>query len=408
MKIWLLGMHGVVATTAMVGAKALEKSIVDSNGLVSELPEFDGIEKIAPPEFDFSGHEIRWINEDAYDAALKHWNLNKHYDYEILKGVKDDLKEIIPKKGTALNCGPGVESLGELSAFEKEGYTLREIVDILRDDISEFVKNDGVVINVASTEPVVNFSKDYHDTLEGFETMLDDNITDHANASMLYAYAALKEGIPYGNFTPSVGSSIPALKELAIKNRVPHAGNDGKTGETLVKTTIAPMFLYRNMTVEGWMSYNILGDDDGKVLAHAENKESKVISKDSVLEKTYGYSPYSICEIRMFPSLVDNKIAFDFVHFRGFLGSKMKFYFIWDGIDAILAAPLILDIARFLYTAKKRGEYGVIREMGFFFKSPMDTDIVNTHRQFEILKEWYKNLGRPKGLPKKGILTLGT
>jgi myo-inositol-1-phosphate synthase len=140
------------------------------------------------------------------------------------------------------------------------------------------------------------------------------------------------------------------------------------------------------------MGYNILGDYDGRVLSHKENKESKVISKDSVLEKVLGYAPYSITEIEYFPSLNDNKTAFDFIHFKGFLNTRMKFYFVWDGIDAIVAAPLVLDIARFLLFAKKKGQYGVIKELGFFFKSPMETNIVNTHKQFEILVKWFNEL----------------
>jgi myo-inositol-1-phosphate synthase len=149
------------------------------------------------------------------------------------------------------------------------------------------------------------------------------------------------------------------------------------------------MFLYRNLDVLGWMGYNILGDYDGRVLSHRDNKEGKVVSKDGVLEKVLGYSPYSITEIGFFPSLEDNKTAFDFVHFKGFLGTKMKMYFVWDAVDAIVAAPLILDIARFLLFAKKRGVYGVVKELGFFFKNPMGMEIVNTHQQFEILKEWF-------------------
>jgi len=403
MKIWLVGAYGAVATTTMVGAKALENSIIDPTGIVSELPEFEEIQERVPLEFQFGGHEIRWVDSTAYEAALNHWKLNRHFDYGILESVKDDLEEIRAEIGTAINCGPGVDSLGELNTLEKDGYTLREIVDILREDISSFGKKDCVVINVASTEPVVEFREEFHGSLEGFESMLDENRREYVSASMLYAYSALKEGIPYGNFTPSTGSNIPALKELAIKNRVPHAGNDGKTGETLIKTTLAPLFLYRNLSIDGWMSYNILGDDDGKVLSHAENKESKVISKDSVLEKTLGYSPYSICEINMFPSLIDNKIAFDFIHFKGFMGTRMKFYFIWDGIDAILAAPLVIDIARFLLYAKERGEYGVIEEMGFFFKSPMETEIVNTHQQFEMLKTWFRQKPITRGISTAGV-----
>ncbi len=391
MKVWLIGAYGIVSTTAMVGAKALEKGIIDKTGLVSELPPFKKISEYAPLEFEFGGHDIRPL-PTAYDAIMEHWEANRHFDREILDAVGDELKKIKACKGTALNCGEGIKELGKIETLEDEGLTLREIVDRIEKDIKGFADDETVVINVASTEPVPKFSEKYHTTIEGFEEMLDNDVKEYATASMLYAYVALKLGLPYGNFTPSVGSSLPALKQLAEEKGVPHAGNDGKTGETLVKTTLAPMFAYRNLKILGWMSYNILGDYDGKVLSHRENKESKVISKDRVLEKIMGYSPYTITEIEYFPSLVDNKTAFDFIHFQGFLGTKMKFYFIWDGIDAIVAAPLILDIARFLLFAKKKGVSGVVKEMAFFFKSPMETDVVNTHEQFVMLKEWFEKL----------------
>ncbi|MDI3496724.1 inositol-3-phosphate synthase [Archaeoglobus sp.] len=391
MKVWLVGAYGIVSTTAMVGARAIERGIAPKIGLVSELPHFEGIEKYAPFSFEFGGHEIRLLS-NAYEAAKEHWELNRHFDREILEAVKSDLEGIVARKGTALNCGSGIKELGDIKTLEGEGLSLAEMVSRIEEDIKSFADDETVVINVASTEPLPNYSEEYHGSLEGFERMIDEDRKEYASASMLYAYAALKLGLPYANFTPSPGSAIPALKELAEKKGVPHAGNDGKTGETLVKTTLAPMFAYRNMEVVGWMSYNILGDYDGKVLSARDNKESKVLNKDKVLEKMLGYSPYSITEIQYFPSLVDNKTAFDFVHFKGFLGKLMKFYFIWDAIDAIVAAPLILDIARFLLFAKKKGVKGVVKEMAFFFKSPMDTNVINTHEQFVVLKEWYSNL----------------
>ncbi|ADC65138.1 Myo-inositol-1-phosphate synthase [Ferroglobus placidus DSM 10642] len=389
MKIWLIGAYGIVSTTAMAGQKAIEKELIDKTGLVSELPQFEGIDKYAPLKIDFGGHEIR-PKSNAYEALLEHWEANKHFDKEILEAVREDLEKIVARKGTAINCGEGVRALGKLETLEDENKTLGEIVDQLSKDMKSFADDETVVINTASTEPMIKYEEKYHGSLDGFEKMIEEDKKEYASASMLYAYAALKNRLPYGNFTPSVGTNIPALKELAIENKVPHAGNDGKTGETLVKTTLAPMFAYRNLEVVGWMSYNILGDLDGLVLSFKENKESKVVSKDKVLEKIFGYSPYSITQIEYFPSLVDNKTAFDFVHFKGFMGKLMKFYFIWDAIDAIVAAPLVIDIARFLIFAKKKGMYGVIKELGFFFKSPMDTDEVNTHKQFEILVNWFQ------------------
>ena len=389
MKIWLIGAYGIVSTTAMAGQKAIEKEIIDKTGLVSELPYFEGIEKYAPLKIEFGGHEIR-PKSNAYEALLEHWEANRHFEKDILEAVRGELERIVAKKGTAINCGEGVRALGKLETLEDENKTLGEIVDQLSKDMKSFADDETVVINTASTEPRIKYEEKYHGSLDGFEKMIEEDKKEYASASMLYAYAALKNGLPYGNFTPSVGTNIPALKELAVENKVPHAGNDGKTGETLVKTTLAPMFAYRNLEVVGWMSYNILGDLDGLVLSFKENKESKVISKDKVLEKIFGYSPYSITQIEYFPSLVDNKTAFDFIHFKGFMGKLMKFYFIWDAIDAIVAAPLIIDIARFLVFAKKKGMYGVVKELGFFFKSPMDTNEVNTHKQFEILVKWFQ------------------
>ena len=393
MKLWLFGIYGIVGSTAIVGERAIKRGFSDTTGLVSELPFFEKLKDYAPLDFEFGGHEIRALDKNLYQIVEEHWELNQHFDYRILLKLKGDLERIRAKKGTALNCGEGVlEELKPIQTVEDEGLTLSEIVERLEKDLLEFADNETVAINVASTEPVIPYDEEYHSTLEGFEKAIREDRKDKVSASMLYAYVALKNGIPYANFTPGVGASIPALKELAEKMGVPHAGNDGKTGETLVKTTLAPMFAYRNLKVLGWMGYNILGDLDGKVLAHEQNKRSKIVSKDKVVGKILGYYPYTITEINFFPSLQDNKTAFDFIHYQGFLGAKMKFYFIWDAIDAIVAAPLVLDIARFLLLAKKKGKKGVIKELAFFFKSPMDTEEYNTHGQFEILKKWFAEM----------------
>jgi len=393
MKVWFFGLYGIVASTAAVGSAAVKKNLVGKTGLVSELPEFEGLSDYAPLEFEFGGHEIRALDKNLYEISKEHWELNRHFDARILEGTKEELSKIRACKGTAINCGKGVlEGLSPVSTLEDDGLTLKEIVEKLEDDLSSFADENTVAINVASTEPTPEFDQEFHGSLEGFEKAISENRKDKVTASMLYAYVCLKNGIPYGNFTPSVGSSIPALKELAEKVGVPHAGNDGKTGETLVKTTLAPMFRYRNLKVLGWMGYNILGDLDGKVLSYKQNKESKINSKDKVVGKILGYYPYTITEINYFPSLQDNKTAFDFIHYEGFLGTKMKFYFIWDAIDAIVAAPLSLDIARFLLFAKKKGVKGVVKELGFFFKSPMETENYNIHTQYQELVNWFRSL----------------
>ncbi len=394
MRLWIYGIYGIVGSTAVVGEKAIRKKIVDTTGLVSELPVFSDLKKYSPLDFEaFGGHDIRGENSNLYEEVKNHWELNRHFDFHILEAVKDELKQIKARKGTALNCGEGVlEGLKPISTLEDEGLNLEQIVERIEKDVKEFADDETVAINVASTEPPVPYDEEVHGSLSGFEKAIASDRRDKISASMIYAYVALKNRIPFANFTPSTGSSIPALKELALKVGVPHAGNDGKTGETLTKTTLAPMFAYRNLKILGWMGYNILGDLDGKVLSHSQNKRSKITSKDKVVSKIVGYSPYTITEIEYFPSLYDNKTAFDFIHYQGFLGTRMKFYFIWDAIDAIVAAPLVLDIARFLNFARKKGVKGVVKEMAFFFKSPMETDVYNTHEQFQMLINWYRSL----------------
>ena len=128
MKIWLVGAYGIVSTTAMIGAKGLERDIVDSSGLVSELPIFDDLKKYAPLSFDFGGHEIRML-KNAYEASMEHWELNRHFDIQILDGVKEDLVKIRASKGTALNCGSGIEGLGKIETLEGGGLSLKEVVE---------------------------------------------------------------------------------------------------------------------------------------------------------------------------------------------------------------------------------------------------------------------------------------
>ncbi len=164
MKVWLIGAYGIVSTTAMVGAKAIEKGIAPKIGLVSELPHFEGIEKYAPFSFEFGGHEIRML-DNAYEAAKEHWELNRHFDREILDAVKGDLEGIVAKKGTALNCGSGIKELGDIKTLEDEGLSLSEIVSRIEEDIKSFADSETVVINVASTEPLPNYSEEYHGSL---------------------------------------------------------------------------------------------------------------------------------------------------------------------------------------------------------------------------------------------------
>jgi len=207
-------------------------------------------------------------------------------------------------------------------------------------------------------------------------------------ASSLYAIATLDLGYPYINFTPSPGSAPAAIGELAVERDTCHMGHDGKTGETLLKSVLAPMFANRNLKVMSWVGHNIFGNLDGKVLDDPANKRTKVRSKDRLLHQILGYSPQTLVSIEYIESLGDWKTAWDHVHFRGFLGTPMALQFTWQGCDSLLAAPLVLDLVRFTELAHRRGEHGLLTFLASFFKSPLGVEEHDFGRQFQMLENW--------------------
>jgi myo-inositol-1-phosphate synthase len=175
---------------------------------------------------------------------------------------------------------------------------------------------------------------------------------------------------------------------------VPHAGKDGKTGETLIKSVLAPMFAARNLQVRSWIGHNILGGGDGRVLNDPANKASKVKSKDSALASILGYKPQSLVSIEYVESLDDWKTAWDHIHFEGFLGTRMALQFTWQGCDSVLAAPLVIDLARLMLMSQRRGESAVMSHLACFFKSPMGTDEYDFFRQWAMFENYVRGCGR--------------
>ena len=267
--------------------------------------------------------------------------------------------------------------------------------------MQEFVKRRRlrqlIVINLASTEPPVD-DKALPRRWAEMEKQLSQPRKCQLPASSLYAIAALSAGFPYINFTPSLGSTPRAIQELALDHETCHVGSDGKTGETLVKTVLGPMFAARNLQVMSWVGHNIFGNLDGRVLDDPENKQTKVTSKDKTLKQLLGYQPQSLVSIEFIESLGDWKTAWDHIHFKGFLGTNMKLQFIWQGCDSALAAPLVIDLVRFADAAHRRGERGVLKFLSCFFKSPMGVREHEFSRQFQMLLEWTRMaVDRPVG-----------
>jgi myo-inositol-1-phosphate synthase len=247
-----------------------------------------------------------------------------------------------------------------------------------------------VVVNVSSTEPVPD-PHPAHARLEALSVALCEPGTVLPPSS-LYAYAALRAGCPYVDFTPSTGARLPALAELAQAQRLPYAGHDGKTGETLVKSVLAPMFAMRNLAVRSWSGINLLGGGDGASLAEPGANAAKSVSKQRVLGETLGYVPEGTTSIEYVADIGDFKTAWDLVTFSGFLGTGMRLEFTWHGCDSALAAPLVLDLARITAAAHRAGRTGPLTELAFFFKDPLGDVDHALSAQWEALRRFVTGL----------------
>lgn len=390
--VWLIGALGSISTTVIVGALALQRGLAASTGMITATESFDTLDLVPVEALDFGGCDVR--RESLCDVA---WHIAREtgaLDREFLNRMESDLIRIEQNihNGTTRNCGEAIEGLA--TRRPNRNHSLRSEISGIREQILLFKATQGlesvVVVNLASTEPALELG-DCHQDLSAFQACLDRNEAESVKASTLYAYAAIEAECPYINFTPSTGALFPAMVQWAEQKGVPVMGNDGKTGETLVKSALAPMFLSRNLEVLSWEGFNILGNRDGHILNHAENKESKLKTKDSVLGSILGYAPHSRVHIHYVPSLDDQKTAWDFIHFRGFLGAKMSLQFIWQGYDSLLAAPLVLDLVRLAELAKRRGESGLMPHLASYFKAPLG---VKEHRhceQVRMLMDYARN-----------------
>jgi myo-inositol-1-phosphate synthase len=244
-----------------------------------------------------------------------------------------------------------------------------------------------IIVNLASTEPTADHSQ-LPSRWHKLSPLLENDAASTLPASSLYAIAALDLGMAYVNFTPSVGASLPAILEVAELRQTCHAGQDGKTGETLLKSVLAPMFAARHLEVLSWVGHNIFGNMDGQILDNPANKAAKIEGKHQLVGRILGYDPQTLVSIEYIRSLGDWKTAWDHIHFRGFMGTPMTLQFTWQGCDSLLAAPLVLDLVRFVELSHRRGEVGVLSHLGSFFKRPLGLDADAFISQFALLEAW--------------------
>ncbi len=388
--IWFIGAKGGVATTSIVGLAALRKQLTDTVGLVSHLPQFGGLPFADWKDLVVGGHDIRTAS--LYEEALKLQRVSHALDGELIRKCKSELERIESnfRPGVLFNVGRTIEKLADDREVPKQ-ESPRAAIERVKADLQAFRRDHGleriVVMNVASTEPPL---EDAPVPLRWSELakLLDKPKRCPLAASSLYAIAALEADCAYVNFTPSLGSAPAAIGELALQRELCHMGHDGKTGETLLKSVLAPMFAHRHLEIMSWVGHNIFGNMDGLVLDDPANKKTKVQSKDRLLREILGYSPQTHVSIEYIRSLGDWKTAWDHIHFRGFLGTPMVLQFTWQGCDSLLAAPLVLDLVRFTELAARRGEKGLLTFLASFFKSPLGVPEHDFHRQFQMLEAW--------------------
>ena len=340
---------------------------------------------------------------NAYESAV---------EAEVLKAkdiepVRDELLAICPMKA-AFDRKYASRLDGD---NVKDCATRREMVEALREDIRRFKKENDcdriVVIWAASTEIYVPVDETVHGSLAAFEKALDANDTDRIAPSMCYAYAALLEGAPFIMGAPNTTVDIPAMWELAEKTKMPIAGKDFKTGQTLVKSGFAPIIGTRCLGLNGWFSTNILGNRDGLVLDEPANFHTKEVSKLSTLESilTPEEQPdlyadyYHKVRINYYPPRGDNKEGWDNIDIFGWMGYPMQIKINFLCRDSILAAPLVLDLVLLTDLAARKGRFGTQRFLSFFLKSPMhnyeegEIPVNHLFKQYVMLKNAIREMG---------------
>ena len=393
---------GAVATTFIAGVEAVKKGIAKPIGSLTQMgnirlgkrteDRFPRINEFVPlahlNDIAFGGWDI--YEDNVYEAAVN----AKVLDLSLLQSIQKELEAIKPMK--AVFDRSYVANLDGTNV--KTGATKYDLAWQVIEDIENFKIanncNRVVIVWCGSTEKYIE-STDIHSSIEKFEAALKNNESLIA-PSMIYAYAAIKTGVPFANGAPNLTCDIPALTELAKQTQTPIGGKDFKTGQTLMKTILAPGLHARALGVSGWFSTNILGNRDGYVLDHPDNFKTKEVSKLSVLDEIfrpelnpelYG-EMYHKVRINYYPPRGDNKESWDNIDIFGWLGYPMQIKINFLCRDSILAAPIVLDLALLMDLAKRAEMSGIQEWLSFYFKSPQTLEGLSP--EHDIFKQLMK------------------
>lgn len=377
--LWLVGARGSVATTATAGLAALRAGAAPPVGLVTARPDFAPARLVALDEIVVGGHDVTSVPlvkraEELAEAGV--------LPYGLPAVVAEELEAACSRIRPGYVRGEADQAAAVARLAEDlRVFAARERLDRV------------VVVNVASTEEVVDPGPDHADEAALVAAWRAGR--SPLPPSAVYAAAAFEAGCAFVDFTPSTGARLPVLRERALAAGLPWAGSDGKTGETLLKSVLAPMFAARALRVGSWSGTNLLGGGDGATLATPQAQESKARSKARGLAAILGHEVDGPLHIDNVPDLGDWKTAWDHVSFSGFLGTRMTLQFTWQGCDSALAAPLVLDLARLADLALRRRESGPVGALAFFFKDPQGSDEHRLSQQDDALVAWAT--GRPTG-----------
>ena len=407
--------NGAVATTFMTGVLMTRKGLTKPIG---SMTQYDKIRVGKGDDKKYLHYKDIVPMADLKDIVFGCWDVYPQNAYqsamycEVLKEkdinpVKDELEKIVPMKAAFdKNFAKRLEGDNV-----KDCKTRWDMVEALRKDIRDFKAKNGcariVVLWAASTEIYVPVNMEVHDTLEHLEAAMKANDTENIAPSMCYAYAALAEGAPFIMGAPNTTVDIPAMWEMSEKTKMPIAGKDFKTGQTLVKSGFSPIIGTRCLGLSGWFSTNILGNRDGLVLDEPANFRTKEVSKLSTLETILKpedqpdlYTDYyHKVRINYYPPRNDNKEGWDNIDIFGWMGYPMQIKINFLCRDSILAAPLCLDLCLLSDLAARAGKYGIQRFLSFFLKSPMhdytkgEEAVNHLYQQYTMLKNAIREMG---------------
>jgi myo-inositol-1-phosphate synthase len=378
--VLMVGVGGSIASTVVAGTALMRRDRVARTGMLTETGRLSiggslvsvrqhmGLDDLG--QLHFGGWDV--VDTSLYDSCLRAGVVRR----DLLDSAREDLESVRPMPGV----DPRRYVKNVNASHVSSASSLWEAAEKVREQIRDFAQSAQadrlVVVNVGSTEGIPDLTavalQDPDEFVKGLKAS-----SPSISPAMIYFYAALMEGVPHVNFTPS-NAEVPALRALAQDKKVLFCGRDGKTGQTLLKTVLAPAFRARQLRIDGWFSTNILGNGDGKVLSDPASLEAKIETKTSVLDDMLGYrvgegydAPSHVVAIHYYPPRGDAKEAWDNIDLVGFLEMPMQVKVNFLCRDSILAAPLVIDLLRLARHGADHGVVGNFDALSMFFKDPL-------------------------------------